>query len=144
MDDEFQAAFNKSVLGIFKQGCKSYNDGVGCQYRMECQGTILKCGVGQLIDDDTYPWVQEGCTPAELSNKVIAKIMNIDPKDTGKSSVASAFLSHLQSCHDNAASGPNFIAEFSERIAVMASEWHLKIPTCGDLITEFNAPNEQV
>jgi hypothetical protein len=54
-----QTVFNKAVIGLLKQGCKSldsYGDG-DCLYRGHNKA---RCGVGMLISNTNYKPIMEG------------------------------------------------------------------------------------
>ena len=94
-----QEIFDKSVIGVIKQGKKSL-DLNGCAYR-GFNGN--KCAIGHLITDDHYNKKLEGCTAGEiLVDNALEASINTKLNDTLLS-----MLLDLQRAHD--------YSDFSER-----------------------------
>lgn len=116
-----QEIFNKSYLGLLKQGCKAAEDdyGNGCMYRTP-EGHA--CAVGLLIDDETAEeWDHYGGVKS-----VIEKLGNDAPEwlvDNQR------LLCEMQSAHDLS---PIYKADFLENIreafARIAEGHNLEVP----------------
>lgn len=65
-----QAIFDRTVLGLRKQGCKAQDIEGVCKYRIVCDGQVLKCAAGFQIPDEDYRPEFEGfdiCAAASSS-----------------------------------------------------------------------------
>jgi hypothetical protein len=119
-----QAAFDKAVTGVLKQGCQAlFNDGksTSCAYR-GLNGTA--CAVGQLLTDEQIVkyGVVENEVPSTFKEELIAELL---PNVDGETAVL--FLEQLQSAHDTALTS-KFKLDFWERAMGVARQFNLRMP----------------
>lgn len=116
-----QAAFDKAVTGVLKQGgksCMSSHNSTSCAYRGEGG---FKCAVGQLLTDEQIEKykVKEGSTPEDFSEELLAEVL---PGVDGPT--AEDFMEALQQAHDGAMTA-NFKHDFLNRANKVAEGFQL-------------------
>lgn len=107
-----QQTFDMVVEHLITQGRpsrKTDETGIGCLYRYELNGKMLKCAIGALIPDDLYDVSMENVTFFGLKKgeKVAEFLLNMHPglyeeKRISECGKAMMLGSHLQDIHDNA------------------------------------------
>jgi hypothetical protein len=116
-----QDLFNFVLLKITEQGEPSYEDDK-CLYRMiKSDGTVLKCGAGQLIPDEVYDPSMEGKAAFVISYFQLNLRKQIH------------LISDMQSAHDRAARNclnfedKPFIELFNDYMKEVAKNYDLKL-----------------
>lgn len=118
---DMQTAFNKSYLGLIKQGKPAFNDWEqACKYRTREGSRILKCAIGQLIPKKDY-------TP-DIENKEADKIWNRLP--LGIQELPCKFVLELQNAHDEWATNDVTYSGWKSNMRRIAKKWKLKVPRC--------------
>lgn len=111
-----QEAFDKAWNGILAQGVPGGKNG-NCY--LSYNG--LKCALGQLISDEEYH--------SDLDNSMKVGLLPIELVDTNNSATKLQFLEEMRRAHDGATwSDDGFIAEFKDRMLLLAAKWKLKTP----------------
>lgn len=119
-----QDIFNKSVLGVVKQG-KQSGEGQTCSYRTG----DLKCVVGHLIDDEHYNTDLEGY--GFNNDQVLSAVEKSIGRDI--SGDENCLLGDLQDLHDFKppdikTSDADFIDYFKITSAIVAKKYSLTMP----------------
>jgi hypothetical protein len=111
-----QEAFDRAAKGIIDQGEPAMDENESCTFRMIADdGTVLRCNVGQLIDDDEY-----------RINFELGGVSFINER-LGWGLPAS-FLTDLQQAHDDATCGTfwdGFMAGYKEKMQMVAHDYGL-------------------
>ncbi len=118
-----QEAFNKAVIGVFKQGGASMNERKVCAYRGP---DGRKCAIGHLLADDQYDKRFEGQGIGEY--RLFGSIAR-----SGYASVSVDLLVALQKAHDSSAriaktDDAEFLELFASDIISIADEFDLIVP----------------
>jgi len=116
---DMQTAFNKSYLGLIKQGKPAFNKlEDACKYRMRDGSHIIKCAIGHLIPKKDY-------IPS-FENKEADRIWNSLP--LGIQELPVAFVMDLQNCHDKWATKYATFSGWKKDMRAIAEKWKLKVP----------------
>jgi hypothetical protein len=118
--EDDQKLFDRSVGGILKQGKRSCSyDMPCCRYRfLTMEGELLRCAVGQLIDDVHYEQTMEGMLCAHIFEKV--KLSN-DVEEVNE-----PMLFELQEAHDKSKHPLFFIESFKFKAKQIADRFFLE------------------
>ena len=111
-----QEAFDRAAKGIIDQGEPAMDESENCTFRtIADDGTVLRCNVGQLIDDDEY-----------RINFELGGVSFINERLGWGLPVS--FLTDLQQAHDDAAHGTfwdGFMAGYKEKMQMVAHDYGL-------------------
>lgn len=112
-----QEAFDKAYNGVVSQGRKSLGPS-GCQmYSPDGE----RCSIGHLLTN-------EQINTHQLNNADALRVhMRLGQIVEGHDSFR--FLYLLQAAHDQSGSYFDFVRDFKDRMALVATEFNLKVPT---------------
>lgn len=113
-----QEIFNKAINGLMAQGAPSVDAEGHCLYRGP---NGLKCGAGQLIDDEFYSPKFEG----ECSD---SGMLLLALEASGVPKTASELVAAVQSAHDSSSKLPNFLKDLRLRLRRVAGSFSLTAP----------------
>lgn len=129
-----QEIFDQAYNGILAQGKPAKTKNNNCFYRLELKdGTILKCGAGQLLSDEEYDPIMDAKGENGLTSNNNGW-MNLWKKGLTPSRLEGhrELICDIQNAHDKASihtdKDNDFIKEFKEIMEDVASFHLLKVP----------------
>ena len=115
-----QEMFNKAYTGVIAQGgVAQFSNGKCCYRLIKEDGTVLACGVGQLIDDKTAAMF-DGAKDSGIKQIILAGKV---PEKYAYFEDHAYFLHELQRVHDMAYD----LAGFKNRMAKLAEKRNLTV-----------------
>lgn len=111
-----QELFNKAVGGLIEQGECAQDPSNGCMYRLEKDGKVLKCIVGQIISDEMAAR-NEGIIVSGFDIEDLEAIFGPYYRQE------EGFWDDMQSIHDSAIDFATKIQNYKELAAEHELEW---------------------
>lgn len=111
-----QELFNKAVGGLIEQGECAQNPSNGCLYRLEKNGKVLKCIVGQIISDEMAAR-NEGIIVSGFDSEDLEAIFGPNYPQEAE------FWDKMQSIHDSRVGFATKIKNYKKLAAEHELEW---------------------